>query len=52
MIGSLLLADRSIIFQVGREMKKIVGVFKNLFWEEVGRGGNGYLGNDKTLKRF
>ena len=26
--------------------------FKNLLWEEVGRGGNGDLGNDKTLKSF
>ena len=52
MIGSLLLADRSIIFQVGREIKKNCWGFKNLPWEEVGRGGNGDLGNDKTLKSF
>ena len=39
MIGSLLLADRLIIFQVGREMKKIVGVSRicsGKKWGEVG----------------
>ena len=39
MIGSLLLADRSIIFQVGREMKKIAGVLRicsGKKWGEVG----------------